>query len=64
MAKKIKIGNGYVAPLSYEIIERTEDSRTKAIDAAKKEKWDIDNMTPEELLKRSKKYYQTQLAEE
>ena len=64
MVEEMKIGNGNVAPLTYETIERAEDSRSKAVEAMKKEDWDIANMFPEELLKKQKKYYQTQPVEE
>ena len=59
MAEKMKIGNGNVAPLTYETMERAEDSRTKAVEAMKRENWDIANMAPEELMKKLQKFYQT-----
>lgn len=52
------IGNGIVAPLTYETIERAEKATGRVVEAMQREKWDIANMTPEEWMEKADKYYQ------
>ncbi len=56
MAETVKIGNGIVAPLTYETMEEAEKGTGKMIDAMKRGELKED-LPVEEWLRQARKYY-------
>lgn len=56
MAEILKIGNGIVAPLTYETIEEADEGTGKMVEAMKRGELKED-LTLEEWLRQARKYY-------
>lgn len=58
MAEFLQIGNGIVAPLTYETIEEAEEGTGRMVEAMKREGWNPAEMDSVELMRRTNQYYQ------
>ncbi len=58
MAEILQIGNGIVAPLTYETIEEVEAGTGRMREAMEQEGWNPAEMDPVELMRKTNQYYQ------
>ena len=57
MAEILKIGNGIVAPLTYETIEEADKGTGRMVEAMEREGWKPAEMDPVELMRKTNQYY-------